>query len=194
MKKMAIIFGCLLLAWFVPATAQPQLELSVNLPNDPVEYGDPLIIEMRVENTGDEASGTFSVFSSFFHRIYYFGDSQEGCELFVFVTEIPEPMPMPPLFGFTWPNEPLQPGESRLCRITYPMIVHPDGEETVDLRISAPDTPSYVAASFTYTLLGEPPAPVAQPVPAIRWPALVFLAFALGIIGAVSAYRSRRTI
>jgi hypothetical protein len=183
MKNFLVPLATLLLAWLAPAAAQPQLQLSVNLPNDPVAYGDPLIIEMHVENVGDEASGVFSIGSSNFHRIYYFGDTQEGCELLIAPTEIPELIPMPPLFGFLWPDLILQPGESRLCRVTFPMILYPGGGETIDLDFYTGNG-AMSGTSFTYTLLGEPAAP-AQPVPTVGWPALVLFASLIVTVGCI---------
>lgn len=140
--------------------------------------GEPLVIEMRVTNISAESLPTFGLYSSAFSLTFYQGDTVEGCELETYNVDPPGPVPPPPpLFGFAWFIENLEPGQAVTCQVTYPQTLYV-GEETVYL-LSFFNSIERQEAEFTYTLLpqGTPPQPVPWNSPA--WLLLTGLALLL---------------
>ena len=162
-----ILLGRLASLFFVtlpaPVVAEPPVDVDVFLPRTELLVGEPLVIEMRVTNVSDEVLEPFGIASSEFSLTFYRGDIVEDCFVLIASVEPADPPPpRPPLFIFRWQlTEQLQPGESAICRITYPQTLH-EGTETISLFSSIAGTFWLDLAEFTYTLKGEAPRSVSS--------------------------------
>lgn len=144
------------------ARAGAPIIVEVNVPRTTLVVGESLVIEMRATNVSTQTLGPFGVTSSEFSLTNYQGDIVENCFVTIYASDpIPPHPPYPPLFGFSWRIEALQPGETLNCRITYTQTLYP-GQETIDLSSVIGGVIWPRLAEFTYTLLprGEPPRPV----------------------------------
>ncbi len=128
------------------------IEFEVNVEQTELVVGEPLVIDMRVRNSGDSSLDFFLVGGNF-ALTWYFDDEVLGCELLIAVAS---PLPGdPPRFFFTWDIFGLQPGETLECQVTYPQTLFP-GEETIDFTAGYfidNDIFAQHVGEFTYTLL-----------------------------------------
>jgi hypothetical protein len=175
----------LLSLWLIlslPAIAQAgsPIAVEVDVLQKNLTVGEPLVIEMRVKNISVEPLPTFGLYSSAFSLTSYQGDVVEGCKLEIYSVDPPGPVPPPPpLFGFAWFIDDLQPDQTVTCQVTYPHTLYV-GDETIYL-LSFFNSVEREEAEFTYTLVPQsaPPQPVPSDSPA--W--LSFLGLALLLCG-----------
>lgn len=164
-----------------PAMGGVPVDITTELPASAVQVGDPLIIRMQVRNISGAPIDEILIYSNYFSLVYYPGLQEEGCQVEVFV---PNPLPgpiHPPLFGYSWSLQGLDPGESANCQLTFPATLYA-GTESIRLYSMYAGS-SQLQAEFTYTLLprGNPPGPISVPVGGVaRW-LLIGALLAVGI-------------
>ncbi|MBX3725525.1 MAG: hypothetical protein KF823_06365 [Xanthomonadales bacterium] len=164
----------------------PTLRVEAFPREDRLSPGQPLIVDLRVENRSSADLAQVLVASGSFTLTSGVGATGIGCTLEISTTTpLPPLPPRPPLFAFTWQAGPLAAGESANCTAHLPGTLHP-GTETIGMASLAAGVLQQ-HPGFSYVIVAPP-----LPVPGPTAPFLPLLALAM-LAAALAAFARPRS-